>query len=139
MDITVYNDGSIYKGRIVSYDLKWEGRQIDLAAVRDLDFTISQKRGEIKMKDGTRLALIKEGTFLARWKKLVLKGHIVVHVESLNDDIRFDVQRVERVRYERNGSPRELKSPDYARQQNGAAVTPAASDPRLAPTAQPQH
>lgn len=102
MEITIYDDGSIFEGKIVSYKLQWrQNRPIDLSKVRELEFSRDVERGAIRLRDGTQLELFAKPYPFFRKRRLTLKGYIEVHIESLNSDIRFNVQHIERLSFER--------------------------------------
>jgi hypothetical protein len=99
MNIMVENEGTHYRGMIVSYSLKWEGRVLDLRRIRSLYLHRAAQDGRIMLDDGTRLELFKTTFFHMQIKKLILKGHFLVRLSSLDRDMRFDVGSVDMIKF----------------------------------------
>jgi len=99
MNIIIENDGTHYRGTIVSYSLKWEGRVLDLRRIRSLSLWRAAQDGRIVLDDGTRLELFKTTFFYMQTKKLTLKGHFLVRLSSLGTDMQFDVQSVDKIEF----------------------------------------
>lgn len=101
-----------YEGEIQAYELAWNGHRIDLAKVERIEFDRTRFRSHHQrssnlmwMDDGSRLDLRPRGTFSAFFSKSALKGHLVVHVNSLGKDMRFDMRRIDYLRYKGVSDP----------------------------------
>jgi hypothetical protein len=98
-----------YIGEIISYSLTLGAHIIDLRQVKKISWsptaepkimlrggTIIAGDGSIEMNDGTVLVIPQD----ARSKpEYMLKGYLTLRIDSLKEEIRFDIQAIKGLKY----------------------------------------